>query len=187
METRRDAETVPAFPCPRVTVSLPQRPLSPGGFGSSNGRIGGCPADVVSLHAIAVGRVGRQVGVRIGSDVLSHRRNPSEVRAGRALAALDVKAGFVARVVGPRQVDLALGDGSSGQVGGRGWWCGRRERTPRWPCRNSPNRRPRCTPARDSCSWSMRPARCCCSWSHWRSLSQLGRSRCSLRRCSARS
>ena len=86
----------------------------------SDVRVAGCAAGVVGVDAIAVGRVGRQLGVRIAGDVCAHGRDAVRSSCRSSPCSARRRSRFRCRVVGPGQVDLALGDGRSDQVGGRG-------------------------------------------------------------------
>ncbi len=91
-------------------------------------RIGRLPVRVESSNAIRIGCLTLEARVAQGSDIDSDLSNLDKAAAAChwAGAALDSEAVFVARIVGPAQFHLAVGDRRRGQTARccRRWWSG---------------------------------------------------------------
>ena len=67
-----------------------------------------------SPNSITVERIARQSAIRITGGIRAYLRDLHKVRAVVALTTLNLEDGFVARIVRPRQIDLAGGHAGRG-------------------------------------------------------------------------
>ena len=74
-------------------------------------RVSGC---IGSPNSIAVERIGRQSAIWITGGIRAYLRDLDKVRAVVPLTALNLEARLVARIVRPRQIDLAGGHAGRG-------------------------------------------------------------------------
>ncbi len=75
------------------------------GRGTHNIRIGRIATAVVSTNPVVICSRGPESGIRKYGDICAYSRN--SLKLPTMMKAVDVKPGFVVRIIGPGQVDLA--------------------------------------------------------------------------------